>query len=57
LYSFDTAAEHAQTLEDKLIAAWNGLRQNPANAVDLTPCHKDFDKALTAIKAVRKKLP
>ena len=56
LYGFDAAAEQTQTLEDKLFAVWNTLRQNPANAVDLKPCHQDFDKALTAIKDVRKKL-
>jgi hypothetical protein len=47
LYGFDAAAEQTQTLEDKLIAVWNGLRQNPDNAADLKPCHQDFEKALS----------
>lgn len=56
LYGFDAAAEQTQTLEDKLIAVWDGLRKNPASAVDFEPCLQDFHKALTAIKDARKKL-
>lgn len=56
LYGFEAAAQETYTLEDRLFAVWDGLRKNPADAVDLNPCHQDFDKALTAVKEARKKL-
>lgn len=56
LYGFDDAARETNALEDKLIAAWDSLRQNPTHAVDLQPCHQDFNAALTAIKEARRRL-
>jgi hypothetical protein len=56
LYGFSAAAKEANTLSDTLIAVWDGLRANPANAVNLDRSHRDYDKALDAIKKALKEL-
>jgi hypothetical protein len=57
LYGFGAATKEANTLSDTLIAVWDGLRANPANAVNLDQSHKDYDKALEAIKKALKQRP
>jgi hypothetical protein len=57
LYGFGAATKAMNTLSDTLIAVWDGLRANPANAVNLDQSHGDYDKALEAIKKAMKKRP
>jgi len=56
LYGFAAATKEVNTLSDTLIVVWDGLRANPADAVNLDQSHRDYDKALEALKKALKKL-
>jgi hypothetical protein len=57
LYNFDAAAKETNALSDTLIAVWDDLRLNPANAVNLDQPHQDYDRALQAIQKALKERP
>jgi type II secretory pathway pseudopilin PulG len=56
LYGFEAATKEVNTLSDTLIVVWDGLRANPADAVNLDQSHSDYDNALEALKKALKKL-